>query len=50
MGTRSPLRFRIVYRLVPDATAPKEADAIVIGRRVNEAVYREAMRRLGRTL
>jgi hypothetical protein len=43
-----PPRYRIVYKLVPDATTPREVDVVVVGPRASEKVYREAIQRLGR--
>jgi len=41
-------RWRIIYRLLPDAIKPTTADVIIIGPREDDAVYVEIMSRLNR--
>lgn len=41
-------RWRIVYRLVPNAQKPRTIEVVSIGRRRNAEVYTVALRRLGR--
>ena len=41
-------RWRIVYRLVPDALNPTSVEIVSIGRRRHAEVYIVAARRLGR--
>jgi hypothetical protein len=43
-----PPRYRIVYKLIPDAVNPKEVEVVVVGRRASEKVYHDAIQRLGR--
>ena len=40
---------RIVYRLLPDERKPQEVYVIVVGPRAGLVVYKEAVRRLGRS-
>jgi len=39
-------RFRIVYQLIPNSSAPRTLKVIVIGERKNYKVYLEAIHRL----
>jgi hypothetical protein len=41
-------RWRIVYRLLPDAQNPKVAEVIIVGAREAGTVYQVAATRLGR--